>query len=105
MKDPIADFKAAVVRCKPNDVHVYHVGFLGSDISSSPTLTNIQMFAYGLHLMGRVGLRQRRVAQVDEAVPGAAVRYPTEYSMRILQPVHTLDFDTARKAYLNSVRQ
>ena len=102
MKDPIADFKSAVVRCKPNDVHVYHVGFLGSDISSSPTLTNIQMFAYGLYLMGRVGLRQQRVtiktdiAEIDI--------FKTEYSMRILQPVHTLDFDTARKAYLNSVR-
>ncbi len=102
MKDPIADFKAAVVRCKPNDVHVYHVGALGADISSSPTLTNIQMFAYGLYLMGRVGLRQQRVNIVTD-VEGITVPR-TEYSMRLLQPVHVLDFDTARKAYLNSVK-
>ena len=36
MKDPIADFKAAVIRCKPDNVYVYHVGALWFEVSSSP---------------------------------------------------------------------
>ena len=103
MKDPIADFKALVVRSQPNETVVYHVGFLGSDISSSPTLTHIQMFAYGLYLMGRVGLRQTRIPIIDEAT-NAVLRHVTEYSMRILSPVNVVDFDTARKTFLNSLK-
>ena len=101
MKDPIADFKSAVVHTPKGGVHAYHVGLLGADISSSPTLTNIQMFAYGLYLMGRVGLRQKRIKiETDALVPV----FKTEYTMVILQPVHHVDFDTARKTYLNSLR-
>lgn len=103
MKDPIADFKAKVIRSQPNETVVYHVGALGADISSSPTLTNIQMFVYGLYLMGRIGPRQTRIAITAE--DGVTVlRHTTEYSMKIVQPVHAVDFDTARKAYLNNLK-
>ncbi len=94
MKDPVAEFKLKVVQTPKGETLVYHVGFLASDIASSPTLTNIQIFANGLHLMGRVGLRQRRIGSRS-----------TEYSMKVLQPVHVVDFDTARKAFLDSQRQ
>ena len=104
MKDPIADFKSAVVRAKPGDVYAYHVGALGADISSSPTLTNIQMFAYGLYLMGRVGLRQVRIPIYAEDTAQTLLRHTTEYSMKVLQPVQMVDFDIARKAYLNGLK-
>lgn len=97
MKDPVAEFKVNVVRTPKGGVHVYHLGSLASDIASSPTLTNIQMFANGLALMGRVGLRQaRKTMEFGDPI--------TEYSLKILQPVHVIDFDTARKAFLDSVR-
>jgi hypothetical protein len=92
MKDPVADFKSRVVQTPKGATFVYHVGSLASDTASSPTLTNIQMFAYGLHLMGRVGLRQRRVD------------FGFEYSFVVLQPVHIVDFDTARKTYLDNLK-
>lgn len=105
MKDPIADFKSAVIRCKPNDVHVYHVGALGADISSSPTLTRIQMFTYGLYMMGRIGLRQRRIPIYADEARTTVLRFVTEYSFRVLHAIHIVDFDTARKTYLNSLTQ
>ncbi len=101
MKDPVADFKATVANVKPGEILVYHVGALGAEISSSPTLTHIQMMAYGLYLMGRVGLRQKRM-EVATDLPGITVPR-TEYSFKVLQPINVLDFDTARKTYLDSL--
>lgn len=102
MKDPIADFKSMVVHTPQGAVQVYHVGALGADISSSPTLTNIQMFTYGLYLMGRIGLRQKRITFDTTLMVSIAPR--TEYSFVVLQQVSHLDFDTARKTYLDSLR-
>lgn len=92
MKDPVADFKTRVVQTPKGATFVYHVGSLASDTVSSPTLTNIQMFANGLHLMGRVGLRQRRVET------------GFEYSFIVFQPIHPVDFDVARKTYLDNLK-
>lgn len=92
MIDPVSSFKSKTVHTLVGDTLVYHVGNLGADIASSPTLTQIQMFTNGLHLMGRVGLRQKRVSQ------------GIEYSLKVIQPVHALDFDTARKTYLNNLK-
>jgi hypothetical protein len=106
MKDPIADFKTKLTLCQPNETVVYHVGALGADISSSPTLTNIQMFAYGLYLMGRAGLRQTRIpVYADDAVRTAPpLRHITEYSLKVLHPIQLVDFDTARKTYLENLK-
>lgn len=104
MKDPIADFKANVVRSQPGEEVVYHVGLLALEISSSPTLTNIQMFAYGLHEMGRVGLRQRRIPVYRDGADSELLRHTTEYSLKVLHPINPVDFDTARKTYLTNLK-
>ena len=41
---------------------------------------------------------------VVAAEDGTVLRHTTEYSFKILQPVHVLDFDTARKAYLTNLK-
>lgn len=104
MKDPIADFKAKVVRAQPGETVVYHVGNLGADISSSPTLTNIQMFAYGLYETGRAVLRQKRIPVYAEDTAQTLLRHTTEYALKIVHPVQLVDFDTARKTYLNNLK-
>lgn len=101
MEDPVTEFKTKVVQTPKGATVVYHVGHLALDISSSPTLTNIQMFAYGLYLMGRIGLRQRRVSHINPAVVGGSISQ-YEYSLVVLAPVHATDFDTARKTYLDN---
>jgi hypothetical protein len=92
MSDPVADFKAVLVQRNPGEVHVYHIGHISEDAASSPTVANLQIFTHGLHLMGRVGLRQKNLMVGGERV--------TEYSLKVLQPIHPMDFDVARKAHL-----
>lgn len=103
MVAPLTAFQKKVSSLNVGDVHVYHVGHLAADIASSPSLTNIQMQTRGLHLMGRVSLRQRRVKNVVETLHGRPIAEGTEYSLKVLQPIHSVDFDTARKVHLEDI--
>lgn len=105
MIDPVTEWKQKVVQANIGDVLVYHRGLLGADMTSSPSLTNIAGFARGLFIMGRVGLRQTRKKHTVETLGGSFVHEATEYSMKLLQPVHPNDFDTARKVNLNDYKQ
>jgi hypothetical protein len=71
---------------------------LAADSASSPDLTMIRMLAHGLSLMGRVALFQKRA-------PGTAPNRPMQYTLTVLEPVRTPDFDTARKVHLESISE
>lgn len=103
MAAPLTAFQKKVSSLKVGEVHVYHVGHLAADIASSPSLTNIQMMVRGLHLMGRVGMRQRRVTNTVETLHGRPITDGTEYAFVVRQPIGSVDFDTARKVHLEDI--
>ncbi len=103
MVDPVTAFKTKAVKLIVGDVHVYHVGHLASDAASSPSLTQIAMFAHGLHLMGRVSLKQFPVRNVVGTLHGEVLPRATHYEFKVLAPIGPVDFDVARKVHLESL--
>lgn len=103
MNDPVSRFKSKALSASVGTVLVYHVGELAFDTASSPTLTQIQMMAHGLYLMGRVALRQRRVKNVTGMLRGDFLPTATEYTFKVLHDIGPVDFETARKLHLASI--
>ncbi len=93
VKSPVDLFKEDVRRLSQGTTHVYHIGNLQEDRQGSPSLNNIAIMAYGLHLIGKVGLRQRRTTS------------GTEYALKVLQPINPIDFDRARRQWLESLKE
>lgn len=104
--DPVEEWKSKVTKLNVGEKLAYHRGHLAADAERSVSLRNIQIFVYGLYLMGRIGLRQQTAKVLigrDEVDSGLEERHITTYSFKVLQPVSRMDFDTARKAFLDSV--
>jgi hypothetical protein len=90
--DPVELFKSRLLKAQPGESTIYHRGFLAPDRENRPGLHMVGMLAYGLHLLGRVELTQKRIM---------AGIY--EYRARVLRPVRNVDFDHGRKTYLKSL--
>lgn len=92
--DPVDVFKSRLLKAAPGESTIYHRGFLSPDRSNRPALHNVGVLAYGLHLLGRVQLTQKKVMPSHY-----------EYHLRVLRPIRNVDFDHARKTYLQSLTE
>lgn len=90
--DPVELFKSRLLKAQPGESTVYHRGFLVSDRNNRPDIHMVGLLAYGLHLLKRVELTQKRTA------PGHF-----EYRLRVLLPIRNVDFDHGRKAWLEAI--
>lgn len=99
VQSPDDRFRENVRKLRVGDTHVYHVGDLRAERLESPSLNNIAAMASGLHLLGKVGLRSKRIATNPKALSAY------EYSFKVLKPINPIDFDSARKAWLKYLKE
>lgn len=94
LKNPVDLFTSQILKMRAGETYVYHTGSLQMERAHSPTLHTIGMIVYGLHILKRVVLRQKRISDTI-----------TEYSLKINGYITPVDFDRARKLYLESTKE